>query len=87
MAKIKNLRDCKTPKDFKRLAKKYEREGKCEIRNGGSHMVVKVPGRGAAPLPTGNSQLGKGLISAIRRQWKLLGLAVIILGLIVNGGF
>jgi len=79
MAKVKNLNDCRTGKDIKKLAYKLEREGKCEVRNGGSHTVVRVPGKGAAPIPTGNDQLSRGLLSAIRRQWRVLGLAVLIL--------
>lgn len=79
MAKPKSIYDCKTGNDVRRLAEQQavERED-VEIKFSGPHPVLKVHGRGAMPLPCnhGSKQLGKGLLCALRRQWKALGLVL-----------
>jgi len=86
MCKIKTVDDCKTASDFERLALKREREGKCCVENGGSHLKVKVPGKGAMPIKRSNknSQLSGYLLKAMQKQWKALGLAVFLLFVVCN---
>lgn len=85
MAKPVDIRNFKTPDEFINHAKKLEKQGVCRCKEGGNHFRVEVPGKGTTVVKRSgrNRQLGKGLLSAMIRQWRMLGLAIIAVMVLV----
>ena len=81
MAKTKTLRECKCADDFLQKARK---DPNAEIVPGGSHPHKIRGPKGSMPISSHGVRqpYGKGLLSAMRRQWVAIGLAPCFLGLV-----
>lgn len=84
MARINKPEDCSCGEDFIKLAEKRQREGlPVEIKNGGRHAKIKVPGKGSMPVSVHSKDLGKGLKRAMIKQWYALGLGIFLVLMVV----
>lgn len=73
MAK-KRLEQCKSGKDFI----KYASKAGADISNGGRHIKIKTS-HGTTFVPVhGNQDLGKGLNRAIKKQFALIGILLLL---------
>lgn len=78
MARPKSISECKRGRDVRKLSQSLaNKSDDIEYGNGGNHPYVKVKGKGKMPIPFG--VYGKGLLSAIRKQWWALGLPIAFL--------
>lgn len=82
MSKPKPLNQCKCPRDFIQKAKK---DPKAEILPGGSHPYKIRGPKGSMPISSHGmrKEYGKGLRSAMRKQWVAIGLSPILIGLVL----
>lgn len=76
------VQKCKTFKDFENeAAKEADSNPDVEFKQCKNHWKVTVFGRGSSVGSRGGKagkQLGKGMISSILRQWKMIGLLAFI---------
>lgn len=76
----KRLEDCRTGRDFVSYA---ERNGGYVDHQTGSHAIVRAPGGGTVPVTMHNGDIPTGTRHSIMKRFKLLGLAVLILGSLI----
>ena len=83
MAKKKPLEECRTQKDFDRHARRHpDFEGKANGK--GSHIKYYGPRGVAVTYHNGNKPYPKGTRRSIIRQFKAIGLLVLILGCMLS---
>ena len=83
MAKKKPLEKCRTEKDFDRHARRHpDFEGK--VNGKGSHVKYYGPKGVAVTYHNGNKPYPKGTRRSIIRQFKAIGLLVLILGCMLS---
>ena len=76
----KNLKQCKTGKDFITYGEKH---GGYVDRQTGSHAIMKAPGGGTCPVPMHNRELATGTRIAIQKQFIAIGLGILILSMLL----